>query len=86
MQTDEQTKSFKPPRKSLKAIEEIDTDTSSTEELDAIMDQDTEDFIIQETQNWLAQHGPKLFALETSKFLAAEAKIQARKKVLAQRR
>lgn len=86
MQTDVQEKKpFKHPRKA-QVMDTIDSSTSSTEELDAIMDQDTEDFIIQETQDWLAQHGPKLFALETSKFLAAEAKIQARKKVLANRR
>lgn len=78
---------FKTPRKSLKAMETIDSSTSSTEEYDqAIMDQDTENFIQEETQNWLAQHGPKLFALEASKFLAAEAKANARKKALMQRR
>lgn len=77
---------FKPPRKSVKALETIYSSTSSTEEYDAIMDQDTEDFITQEVQSWLAQHGTKLFALETSKFLATESREQAKKKILRERR
>jgi len=75
-------KPFKPPRKLEKVIDIDDLSTSSTEEFDAIMDQDCEDFIIKEIQDWLAMHGTKLFALETSKFLAAEAKAQNRKNVL----
>lgn len=49
----------------------ISTDsTSDTEVLD-----DEYEWVIRETvQNWLDIHGAKLFALETSKFLATEAR------------
>ncbi len=50
--------------------------TSSTEEMDSVdMQKEEYEFIVRtETKEWLALHGPKLFALETSKFLAQEAK------------
>jgi len=50
----------------------ISGSTSSTEEMDA---QDEWEFIVrEETKEWLAMHGSKLFALESSKYFAAEAK------------
>lgn len=50
--------------------------TSTTEEIDmeSAMDPAIEDCVRDETQKWLALHGPKLFALESSKYLAAESK------------
>lgn len=44
-------------------------------------DEDMDDLIKEETQNWLALHGPKLFALECSKFLSRERKRQDLRKL-----
>jgi len=51
----------------------ITSSTSSTEELDHNLEE-WEALVRQETKEWLALHGPKLFALEASKFHAQEAK------------
>lgn len=50
--------------------------TSSTEEMDSdnYAREEFELIVRTETKEWLALHGTKLFALETSKFLATEAK------------
>lgn len=50
--------------------------TSSTEEMeaDAYAREEFELIVSTETKDWLALHGVKLFALEASKYLAAEAK------------
>lgn len=45
---------------------------SSTEEMDT--QDDIEKLCREEIQTWLGLHGPKLFALEASKFNAQEAK------------
>jgi len=45
------------------------SETSTTEEVDSI-----ESIIKDTTASWLAIHGAKLFGLETSKFLAQEAR------------
>lgn len=51
----------------------VDSSTSSTEEVD--VDQEEWEMLVkEETRYWLATHGPKLFALEASKFNANEAK------------
>lgn len=72
---------FKPPRKVLSDItDKTQTIHGSTESTEEDMSQETleaiaiEDMVRNETQNWLAFHGPKLFALEASKFNAQEAK------------
>jgi hypothetical protein len=46
---------------------------SSTEELD-VDNEEWELLVREETQNWLATHGAKLFALEASKFFATQEK------------
>lgn len=51
----------------------ISSGTSSTEEIE-VDNQEWELLVREETQMWLATHGPKLFALEASKFNAQEAK------------
>lgn len=66
----------KTPKKSLKKEAEpsqsqIDV-LSDTESVS--MEDDWEQVVRIEVNQWLAQHGPKLFALETSKHLAREAK------------
>lgn len=50
--------------------------TSSTEEMesDNYAREEFELIVRTETKDWLALHGTKLFSLETSKFLASEAK------------
>lgn len=50
-------------------------------EVDNTDDADSEwEFIVrEETKEWLAMHGAKLFALESSKFLATESKRKALK-------
>lgn len=78
-------KGFTPPRKvsvlkekfpNSDRIEIEDSGSCSTTEdmQEDEMDSVTEELIRDEAQNWLAIHGPKLFALESSKFLVAEAK------------
>lgn len=54
-------------------IDESFEESGSTSETE-IMDEETELIIRDGVQNWLAIHGPKLFALEASKYLATEAK------------
>jgi len=67
-------KPFKAPRKTRKAIQV--SSTSSTEEdmsqdgMDALY----EGLIREEAKEWISTFGPKLFALETSKFLTQEAR------------
>lgn len=46
---------------------------SSTEELD-VDNEEWETLVREQTQNWLATHGSKLFALEASKFFATQEK------------
>lgn len=74
---------FKPPRQNVsKVLREkfenkilVDSSTSSTEDMsETRMDADIEYCLREEAQNWLATHGHKLFSLEASKHLAAEAK------------
>jgi len=80
-----ETQQFKPPRQNVSRVlrEKFDnriklssSSTSSTEEIMSAegMDSDIEQCLREETQLWLSTHGPKLFALESSKFLAAESK------------
>lgn len=53
----------------------INVSTSSTEDMSEDgMDPDVEICLRKECRDWLDLHGAKLFALETSKYLAAEAK------------
>lgn len=78
------SQAFKPPlQKKEKVLQEkhvqptyIKDSASSTEEIMSAdgMDSDIEYLIKEEAQLWLATHGPKLFALEASKYLAAESK------------
>jgi len=77
---------FKPPRFALQdatntqkeplILPSQSSSTSSTEEYmyEDGMDTGIEGAVRDEVQLWLASHGTKLFALETSKFLAAESK------------
>jgi len=78
------TSAFKPPRFARDVTNQQQplilpsqsSSTSSTEEYmyEEGMDTGIESCIKEEVQLWLASHGCKLFALETSKFLAAESK------------
>lgn len=52
----------------------ISGSTSSTEEMDADAYNEWELIVREETREWLDLHGAKLFALEASKYFAAEAK------------
>lgn len=76
-------KSFKPPRKIRKAIQ-ISSETSSTEEdmQEDGMDALEESLFREECKDWLSTYGAKLFAVETAKYHAQEA----RRKNLATRR
>lgn len=72
---------FKPPRFAKDVTNTIElfesgSSTSSTEEYMSSegLDSGIEGCVRDEVQLWLASHGTKLFALETSKFLAAESK------------
>lgn len=56
-----------------KVVDESMDTSSSTEELD-IDHEEWEELVKEQTANWLATHGTKLFALEASKFLAAQEK------------
>lgn len=49
-------------------------DEDSTEETVDLNQEEWETLVREETQAWLALHGAKLFALETSKFNAAAAR------------
>lgn len=62
--------------RSKKNIDMFSSSTSSTEEFMQAdgMDPDIEACVRDEVKIWLATHGSKLFALEASKFNAAEAK------------
>jgi len=51
----------------------INSCSESTEEI-SVDNQEWELLVREETQQWLATHGAKLFALEASKFNALEAK------------
>lgn len=66
----------KTPRKTIKkdAIpsQTQDASLSDTEELS--MEDEYEQVVRVEVQDWLAQHGSKLFALAASQYLAREAK------------
>lgn len=55
------------------AIDTSDADCTTTEE-DLPFDDEIETYVREETGLWLANHGSKLFSLETSKFLAVESK------------
>lgn len=48
--------------------------TSSTEEMLEDNQHEWEELVRKETQAWLDEHGTKLFALESSKFLVKEAR------------
>jgi len=73
---------FNPPRKTSPlqdvtdrtvAAMSVSTDScSSTEEVDNYDEFET--IVREEAKAWLAMHGAKLFGLETSKYLAVEAK------------
>lgn len=72
---------FRPPRKvdakekESQKFTTIDDSCSSTEDLNEdSYDTEIEGLIREEAQLWLATHGPKLFALESSKFYATEVK------------
>lgn len=52
----------------------ISGSTSSTEEMDVAGYDEWELIVREETKEWLDLHGAKLFALEASKYFAAEAK------------
>ncbi len=51
-------------------------DCTTTEEFEEgdVVDDEIEACVKEEIQLWLANHGSKLFSLESSKFLAVEAK------------
>jgi len=68
-----QKKSKKDVDLDLKETTIISGSTSSTEEMET-EDELFESLIRQEIKDWLALYGNKLFGLESSKFLAAEAK------------
>lgn len=59
----------------------ISSSTDTDEEVIEVDNTDGEwEFIVrEETKEWLAMHGAKLFALESSKFLATESKRKALK-------
>lgn len=73
---------FKPPRNVLSdktnqvALSSGDSSTSTTEEhmYEEGLEPGIEGLVRDEVQLWLASHGKQLFALEASKFLAAESK------------
>jgi len=48
--------------------------SGSTSETEEMGDDDWEQLIKEEIKDWLDLHGAKLFGLEASKYLAAEAK------------
>jgi len=64
---------FKTPRplSDITNAQIISGSTSSTEEMDSDREQ-IEELVREQTSLWLATHGPKLFALEASKFNAQE--------------
>lgn len=59
--------------KHAQAMQISSSSCSSTEEVDGNQEE-WEALVREETKNWLDLHGAKLFALEASKFNAAEAK------------
>jgi len=67
-------KPFKPPRKQRKAIQI--SSASSTEETmsEDGMDALYESIAREEIKEWISSYGPKLFALESTKFLTQEAR------------
>lgn len=75
-------KAFKPPRKVEKKDEaimalDVNTPSQSTEDSTQSSASDhpaLEDVVREEVQEWLALHASKLFALETSKYLATQSK------------
>lgn len=79
MDDDTTTPPFKPPRKVLREIQphNFKSESSSSSEEESTMDlaaEEWEAIVRDEVKEWLSLHGTKLFALESSKFLAAEAK------------
>lgn len=55
----------------------VSSSTSSTEAMSESDENDYEEEIRDETRMWLAKHGQKLFALECSKWLAANQRRNA---------
>jgi len=56
---------------------------STTEEFDEYISEDgnqIENYVREEVQMWLANHGRNLFSLETSKFIAKEKNSKKKKK------
>jgi len=67
-------KPFKPPAKTRKAIEVSSASTTEEDMSEDGMDALYESIIREEAKEWLSTFGPKLFALESTKFLTQEAR------------
>ena len=75
MSQNDQSTPYRAPFRDLTNSISVHSSTSSTEDMsEDAMDPDIEICLRKECRDWLALHGAKLFALETSKYLAAEAK------------
>lgn len=55
-------------------------DTMDLGDFQSHWDTEMEACVRDEVQSWLAQHGSKLFSLESSKFLAKPARLQSSRK------
>ncbi len=61
-------------KKEVIGFDSSDVEDATTTEEFPVEDDDIEACVKEEVQLWLANHGAKLFSLESSKFLAIEAK------------
>lgn len=66
---------FKPPSKAKDVLFSSDSSSGETSSDDGV---DCEPIVRGEAQKWLAEHGQRLFALESSKFLAKQQKTTRR--------
>jgi len=74
-------KSFKPPRKTRKAIQISSTSSTEEDMLEDGMDALEEEIFRSEARDWLSTYGSKLYAVETAKFNAQEARRKNLKSV-----
>lgn len=57
--------------------EDMSSDNHETQTWEGELDGSMDTILKEEAQAWLAQHGQKLFALETSKYLARKDRVKA---------